>query len=171
MNNPTDTAQTNNRGRSVVKNTQSNIGATDISIEELNAITDTQELTAEEQKFTALMARGYSATQAYRLAYPHKQLTNGTVRTYASALLTKPDIVTDIAVKKSTLSKLARLAEDRIEDTLINGKTGSKAVTDTMLAMYEHANGKAKQQTEVISKSVSVNIDLTMPLTEVTENS
>jgi hypothetical protein len=125
----------------------------------------TPELSLEEITFINLVARGYSATQAYRQAYPHKKLTYATIRFNASRLLTKSNIAQEITVKKSTLARLARLSEDRIEEVLTDMKAG-KVVADTALAMYEHANGKAKQTTEVLSRSISINLDLTSDLTD-----
>lgn len=176
-----------NRDESVVKNTHEYQGSTDTLWQPRQITDDSQknhvdqvntnasasvpnaieQLDANEQKFTSLLAQGYTGTQAYRLAYPHKsKLKNSTVRYNVVQLLAKPNIQTEIEVKRTTLAQIARLTEDRIIETLTEAKTGSKSLTDTMLAMYEHANGKAKQTTEVISKSVSVNIDLTAPLTE-----
>ena len=162
----TDTTNTTNRDKTVVKTTHELQSSTPIS----STLTTVAmpELTAQEIKFSSLVAQGYTLTKAYRLAFPNKaHINNDTVRVNSSRLLAKDNITQEVAIKRKTLSNIARLAEDRITETLTEGKQGSKSLTDTMLAMYEHANGKAKQTTEVISSSISVNIDLTGKLTEV----
>jgi hypothetical protein len=118
------------------------------------------------------VAKGYTATSAYRKAYPSKaDKSYGYIRNLAMALMTKHDIVTEIASVKNTTAYLARLAEDRIEEVLTEGDIHARGsrVPDVAMFMYDHANGKAKQSTEIISKSVSVNIDLTSSVVE--ENS
>jgi arylamine N-acetyltransferase len=152
----------------IIKNTPEQVDTPQTTVEPIQA-SATDNLSIEEIRFVSLVVQGYSLTTAYRKAFPAKKsLGYDTIRQYASRLFTKSNIQSEVTVRRDTLARLARLSEDRIEDTLINGKTGSRAVTDVSLAMYEHANGKAKQTTEVISRSVSVNIDLTSPtLTEV----
>lgn len=120
-------------------------------------------LTAEEQLFCSLVAKGYSATTAYRKAFPAKKdLAYSTARTNASKLLTKHNISTEVATRVETQSRLARLAENRIEDILVNddsSRKGSK-VADVAMFMYEQANGKATQRIQTENKHIVVTYDL-----------
>ena len=120
-------------------------------------------LSAEEILFSALVSKGYSATTAYRKAFPHKsKLKYSTIRVYASELLTNPNIVTEVATHQERTARMARLAEERIEDILINDDSQAKGnkVADVAMFMYEQANGKATQRVEMQSKHVSVTYNL-----------
>lgn len=130
----------------------------------MNAIENQIEiLSAEELAFTRLVAKGITPTTAYRKAFP-KALTQayGTVRNKASALMTKYDIVTEIETARETTARLARLAEDRIEQILTEDSSTKKGnkVADVAMFMYEQANGKATQKIESKSAHVSVIYDL-----------
>lgn len=121
------------------------------------------DLTVEEQTFCSLVSKGYSMVTAYRKAFPAKKdLAYGTIRNYASELMTKNDIQTEVAVRVETASRLARLAEARIEDILVNDDSQAKGnkVADVAMFMYEQANGKATQRVEMQSKHVSVTYNL-----------
>lgn len=109
------------------------------------------DLTQEEQLFCSLVAKGMSGVTAYRKAFPHKsKLKYRTIRQYASDLLTKADISIEVATKQETQARLARLAEGRIEDILINDSSTTKGnkVADVAMFMYEQANGKAVQKVQ-----------------------
>lgn len=121
------------------------------------------DLTLEEQTFCSLVSKGYSGVTAYRNAFPAKKhLKYSTIRVYASELLTKANIVTEVAVRVETASRLARLAEGRLEDILVNDDSQAKGnkVADVAMFMYEQANGKATQRVEMQSKHVSVTYNL-----------
>lgn len=121
------------------------------------------DLTVEEQTFCSLVSKGYSLVVAYRKAFPTaKDLAYGTVRNKASELMTKNDIVSEVAVRVETASRLARLAEARLEDILVNDDSQAKGnkVADVAMFMYEQANGKATQRVEMQSKHVSVTYNL-----------
>lgn len=123
-------------------------------------ITNSNDLTAEQIKFSRLVAKGYTLTEAYRKSFETaKDLSNYTVRRYASELSTNANIVTEVATSRETSARLARLAEDRITDTLLNGKDG-RATNDVAMFMYDHANGKATIKAEIKSAHVSVTYDL-----------
>jgi len=120
-------------------------------------------LTAEEQIFSKLVAKGYPGTTAYRKAYPEKShLQYNTIRTYASELLTNPNIVTEVTTSKERASRMVRLAEERIEDILINDLSDTKGskVADVAMFMYEQGNGKATQKVQHTGAFVSVNYNL-----------
>lgn len=131
--------------------------ATDTEIHQ----THEKPLTAEELKFTSLVAQGFSLTRSYRIAFPtSKHLANYTVRKYAAALYSKSNIVTEVETKIAKNAYLARLSEDRIEEQLTTGDMG-KVTADVAMFMYDHANGKATQRIETKSQSITLNIDLT----------
>lgn len=118
-------------------------------------------LTAEEIKFCSLVAQGYSLTRAYRVSFPtSKHLANYTVRKYAAALYSKGNIATEVETKKIRNAYLARLAEDRIEEQLTDGRN-EKVTSDVAMFMYDHANGKATQRIEQRTEAITLNIDLT----------
>jgi hypothetical protein len=122
-----------------------------------------EDLTIEEITFSKLVAKGYTPTQAYRKAFDKaKNLAYGTVRNYASQLMTKNNILSEVATSKNTASRLARLAEDRIEQILIEDDSQRKGnkVADVAMFMYEQANGKAVQKTVVEGKHILVTYDL-----------
>ncbi len=129
---------------------------------ELSTI-ENKELSAEELVFTRLVAKGFTPTSAYRKAFP-TSINNayGTVRNKAMALMTKHDIVTEVATVKETTARLARLAEDRIEQILTEDDSQRKGnkVADVAMFMYEQANGKAVQKTVVEGKHILVTYDL-----------
>lgn len=157
--NPTDTQPTDNRDQTVVNNTVQEQIPTEQA--------DTVSMTVEDKHFCNLVASGYSGTEAYRIAFPSKsKLKYSTIRAYASNLLTNYNIITEVESTKANKLRLARLAEDRISEVLTDMRPG-KTVADVAMFVYDHANGKATQRTEVISKSVSVNIDLTGKVTDV----
>lgn len=120
-------------------------------------------LSAEEITFSRLVAKGYSATTAYRKSFPAKsKCTYDTIRRYASDLLTKESIQSEVQTTKETTARLARLAEDRIEQILVADDSlvkGSK-VAEVAMFMYDHANGKATQRIEQTGKFVTVNMNL-----------
>ena len=121
------------------------------------------DLTVEEQTFCSLVSKGYSATTAYRKAFPAKKdKSYQYIRRLASDLLTKSNIQTEVQVRVETASRLARLAEARIEDILVNDDSQAKGnkVADVAMFMYEQANGKATQRVEMQSKHVSVTYNL-----------
>lgn len=158
-------ATTPNREETVVKTTQDQ----QIQTDGLVQLPEQQVYTAEEITFINLVAKGYSLTTAYRKAYPAKRnLSYETIRAYASRLYANSNISTEVATKRENMARLARLSEDRLEQILIEDDSMRKGsrVADVAMFLYDHANGKAKQSTEIISKSVSVNIDLTGSLTE-----
>lgn len=139
----------------------------------MNDLVENESLTAEEQKFCSLVAQGYSGTRAYRLAYPAKShLKNKTIYTYASDLLRKSDISQEIQTAQLTQARLARLAENRIEEVLTEGSIHSKTnkVAEVSMFMYEQANGKATQKIESKSAHVSVIYDLSGKGEEVPED-
>lgn len=120
-------------------------------------------LTAEELLFTRLVAKGISPTTAYRRSFPKaKEQAYGTVRNKAFALMTKNDIVTEVATVKERTAHLVRIAEDRIEDILLNDNSQAKGnkVADVAMFMYEQANGKATQKIEQTGVHVLVTYDL-----------
>lgn len=124
---------------------------------------DQIQLSAEEIKFTNLVSKGYSYTSAYRKAFPTaSELSNYTVRHKASQLATKQHIITEVATKRETSARLARLAEDRIEEVLTEGDIHARGsrVPDVAMFMYDHANGKATIKAEVKSAHVQVIYDL-----------
>ena len=121
------------------------------------------DLTVEEQTFCSLVSKGYSATTAYRKAFPAKKdKSYQYIRRLASDLLTRSNIQTEVQVRVETASRLARLAEARIEDILVNDDSQAKGnkVADVAMFMYEQANGKATQRVEMQSKHVSVTYNL-----------
>lgn len=121
------------------------------------------QLSAEEISFTRLIAKGYTPTTAYRKAFPTaSDLAYGTVRNKASQLMTKNDIVTEVETARKTTARLARLAEDRIEEVLTEGDIHARGsrVPDVAMFMYDHANGKATIKAEVKSAHVQVIYDL-----------
>lgn len=120
-------------------------------------------LTAEEINFSRLVAKGYTGTKAYRMAFPHKaHLKHKTVYVNVSRLLSKSNIITEVATTKETTSRLARLAENRIEDILVNDSSSVKGskVAEVAMFMYDHANGKATQRIQAQSAHVHVVYDL-----------
>ena len=122
---------------------------------------DNKDLTAEEIKYTRLLAKGVPKTTAYRQAYPlQAKQSYDHIRRKAIALAEKPVIITEVATTIERQARLARLAEDRLEETLTDGKPGSRAVVDVSMFMYDHANGKATIKAEIKSAHVSVTYDL-----------
>jgi len=130
---------------------------------QLTKVEHNKDLTAEEITFIGLVSKGMSATTAYRKAYPHKSnLSYNTIRLYACQLLAKDYISTEVQTTKERTARMARLAEERIEDILINDSSSVKGskVADVAMFMYEQANGKATQKTIVEGKHVMVTYDL-----------
>jgi len=122
--------------------------------------TNNKDLTAEELKFTRLVAKGISPTTAYRQSFPKaKDQAYGTVRNKASELMAIPDITTEVATTREKQAQLARLAETRIEEFLTEVKP-NRTVADVAMFMYDHANGKATIKAEIKSAHVSVTYDL-----------
>lgn len=122
------------------------------------------DFSAEELSFMNLVAKGYSQTQAYRMAFPAKsKLKASTLRNYAMQLMTKNDILQGIETAKLTQARLARMAENRIEQILTEGSIHSKTnkVADVSMFMYEQANGKATIKQEIKSAHVVAIYDLT----------
>lgn len=129
----------------------------------MNDIQVLEDLTEQEQHFCSLVAKGYSGVTAYRKAFPKAEgLKYDTIRRYASDLLTKTPISTEVATKQERASRMARLAEERIEDILINDSSTTKGnkVADVAMFMYEQANGKATQRIQTENKHVVVTYDL-----------
>lgn len=128
-----------------------------------NQLATTEDLSAEEIKFSHLVSKGYSYTKAYRKAFPTSEdLSNYTIRRYSSELATKANVITEVATTRETSARLARLAEDRIEEVLTEGDIHARGsrVTDVAMFMYDHANGKATIKAEVKSAHVQVIYDL-----------
>ena len=120
-------------------------------------------LSAEELHFSRLVAKGISPTTAYRRSFPKaKDQAYGTVRNKAYALMANNDIVTEVATVKERSAYLVRIAEDRIEDILLNDNSQAKGnkVAEVAMFMYDHANGKATQRIEQTGKFVTVNMNL-----------
>lgn len=129
----------------------------------IQAESDKPDLSAEELIFSRLVSKGYSGTTAYRKAFPAKsKLSYDTIRVYASQLLTNPAIVTEVATTKARTARMARLAEERIEDILINDSSVAKGnkVADVAMFMYDQANGKATQRVEHSGVFVTAQYDL-----------
>lgn len=121
------------------------------------------ELSAEEIVFSKLVAKGYSYTQAYRKAFEtSKDLAYATVRRKAFQLATKENIVSEVATTKERTAHLARLAEGRIEDILVNDSSVAKGnkVAEVAMFMYEQANGKATQKVVTEGKHLVISMDL-----------
>lgn len=122
--------------------------------------TTQEDLTAEEIKYSHLLAKGYPKNKAYREAFPlQAKQSYDHIRRKAIALAEKPEIVTEVATTKQRQARLARLAEDRLEEILTEVKPG-KVVGDVAMFLYEQANGKAVQKTEVKGQHVVVTYDL-----------
>ena len=114
-------------------------------------------------KFINLVAKGMPPTTAYRKVFPAKaKLQYDTVRALAFKLMADNDIQMAVQTRKTDLARLARLSEERLEGILTEDASTDKnsKVADVAMFIFDHANGKAKQTTETINKSVSVNIDL-----------
>lgn len=120
-------------------------------------------LTARELKFASLVAKGYTLSKAYRLSHPHKSdLAPSTIRRNASNLATKSNILSEVATRVETEARLARQAEERIEEILVEGDIHTKdnKVADVAMWAYEQANGKATQKIQMESKHVNINFNL-----------
>lgn len=121
-------------------------------------------LNAEELKFTRLLAKGITPTTAYRQAFPleSKQSYDG-IRRKALALVEKQEIITEVQTVVETRARLARLAEDRIEQILVTDDSQAKGskVAEVAMFMYDHANGKATQRIEQTGQFVTINMNLT----------
>jgi hypothetical protein len=120
-------------------------------------------LTAEELNFTRLVAKGLTATTAYRQAFPAKATKSYKyIRNLAYMLMAKEDIKREVQTVKETQARLTRLAEDRIEQILVEDSSTAKGnkVADVAMFMYEQANGKATQKIETKGAFVSVTYDL-----------
>ena len=123
----------------------------------------TTALTAEELTFSKLVAKGYSGTTAYRMSFPAKKdRSYNYIRVLASELLAKQNILTEVSTSKERASRMVRLAEERIEDILINDNSSQKGskVADVAMFMYEQGNGKATQKVQHTGAFVSVNYNL-----------
>ena len=122
--------------------------------------TNNKDLTAEEIKYTRLLAKGVPKTTAYRQAFPlQAKQSYDHVRRKAIALAEKPVIVSEVATTIERQARLARLAETRIEEFLTEVKP-NRTVADVAMFMYDHANGKATIKAEIKSAHVSVTYDL-----------
>ena len=124
---------------------------------------DKPTLNAQELSFTRLVAKGYSQVQAYRMAFPAKaKLKASTLRNYAMELMTKSDILQEISTSQLTQARLARQAENRIEQILTEGSINSKTnkVAEVSMFMYEQANGKATIKVQSENKHVLVTYNL-----------
>lgn len=122
-----------------------------------------QELSAEELTFAKLVAKGMSGVSAYRQAFPAKKdRSYGYLRQLASELLTKTNIITEVQTTRERQARMVRLAEERIEDILVNDSSSVKGnkVAEVAMFMYEQANGKATQRTVVEGRHVMVTYDL-----------
>jgi hypothetical protein len=124
---------------------------------------DTTLLSAEEIIFSRLLAKGMTPTTAYRKAFPlQANYAYDTIWRKARELSNKVDIQTEVASSRETTARLARLAEDRLEQILETDdsqRKGSK-VADVAMFMYDHANGKATVRTEVKGLHVNVTYNL-----------
>ena len=125
---------------------------------------DNKELTAEQISFAHLVAKGLPLSKAYRLAFPEKAKGKSayTIRRYASDLYTNANITTEVATYQTRTAHLARLAEDRIEQILVEDSSTTKGnkVADVAMFMYEQANGKATQRIQTENKHIVVTYDL-----------
>ena len=80
--------------------------------------TNNKDLTAEEIKYTRLLAKGVPKTTAYRQAFPlQAKQSYDHIRRKAIALAEKPVIIPEVATTIERQPRLAPLAEDRFEDT------------------------------------------------------
>ena len=119
-----------------------------------------EQLTAEQIAFTRYVAQGYPLTTSYRKAFPAKKaLKYDTIRNNAYKLMTEKEIATEVETAKATRARLARLAEDRIEEQLTDGKPG-KVTSDVAMFMYNHTNGTPVQRQQIQAQFVSVQMDL-----------
>jgi len=122
--------------------------------------TNNKDLTAEEIKYTRLLAKGVPKTTAYRQAFPlQAKQSYDHIRRKAIALATIPEIQTEVQTTREKQAQLARLAETRIEEFLTEVKP-NRTVADVAMFMYDHANGKATIKAEIKSAHVSVTYDL-----------
>lgn len=120
-------------------------------------------LNAEELKFTRLLATGITPTTAYRQAFPlESKLSYDYLRRKALALAEKHEIKTEVQTVVETRARLARLAEDRLEQILVTDDSQAKGskVAEVAMFMYDHANGKATQRIEQTGQFVSVTMNL-----------
>lgn len=127
-------------------------------------INNSEPLSAEEIKFSKLVAQGMSLTTAYRHAYPLKAKNSyDYLRKLAHLLYSRQDIKLEVATTKDTQAKLARMAEDRMQGILANDLSDTKGskVAEVAMFVYDHANGKATQRIESRSTVVTLDIDLT----------
>ena len=121
---------------------------------------DIEDLTAEEIRYSHLLAKGYAKNKAYRQAFPlQAKQSYDHIRRKAIALAEKPKIITEVATTKQRQARLARLAEDRLEEILTEVKAG-KVVGDVAMFLYDHTNGKAVQKAEIKGLHVNVTYDL-----------
>lgn len=132
-----------------------------------NVVTTEQDqqvdLSPEELTFSHLVAKGLSGVTAYRKAFPKAaNLKYDTIRRYASDLLTKIPIITEVQTTRERQARMVRLAEERIEDILVNDSSSVKGnkVAEVAMFMYEQGNGKATQRTVVEGRHVMVTYDL-----------
>lgn len=122
------------------------------------------DLSAEEIKFSALLAKGFSGVKAYRASFPaEKNYAYSTIRRKASELITNSDIQSEVATIKARQARLARLSEERIEEILVDDEIGYKGskVADVAMFMYDHANGKAVNKVQHSGVFVHAAYDLT----------
>lgn len=123
--------------------------------------TPQEQMTAEDIHFVRLLADGWNITTAYRESHPlFKNKSYPYTRKKALELYNRADTRQEIDTVIKTKAKLARLSEDRLEEILTEMRP-NKTVADVSMFLYDHANGKATQRIESVSKSISVNIDLT----------
>lgn len=140
----------------------SNTGDNDVEV--LTSTAEADYLTAEEIKFSRLVAKGMSLTTAYRKAYEHKKdLSYSTIRRYAFQLYANNRIKSEVETVKETQARLARLAEDRLEQILVEDESSTKGskVADVAMFMYDHVNGKATQRIEQHTTGITFTLDLT----------
>jgi hypothetical protein len=122
--------------------------------------TDNKDLTAEEIKYSRLLAKGVPKTTAYRQAYPlQAKQSYDTIWRKSKELAKKEEITTEVQTTREKQAQLARLAETRIEEFLTEVKP-NRTVADVAMFMYDHANGKATIKAEIKSAHVSVTYDL-----------
>lgn len=127
------------------------------------AVQDDEPLSAEEITFTRLVAKGYTLTKAYKQAFPAKKdLKIETIRKNASILVSKSNIALEVQSTKERTARLARLAEDRLEQILEEDQSDSKGskVADVAMFLYDHANGKATQKVQHSGVFVHASYDL-----------
>src|SRR5688572_19567745 len=104
----TDENNTTNSGQDVAKTATAE-----------QSVTPPPKLTAEEIKFTHLVASGMTYTSAYRKSHPLKAKNSYEyIRKLAYKLAARTEVQSEVEAVKDTRARLARMAEDRLEQIL-----------------------------------------------------